>query len=228
MKIAAIIFDLDGTVLDNEALWEGVFRRVADKRQIPIHKSQKWMHEPGIGLRPNWRKYVREEEGVEELTRETWKLYKEKTEDLKEVQMMEGVVELVEWAKEKGWLTALATSTEWHVVEKELEILGLYLAFDVTTTGEEVMELKPSPQIYLWTAQKLGVDPADCVVVEDAIAGVKSAVSAGMKVIGLTSEYADEKMLKKTGVKWVVDNLTEIVLLLAGHAEGKISKTQKL
>ena len=68
---------------------------------------------------------------------------------------------MIEEIKDKGWQTALATGTEWHVVEKELEQVNLYLAFDVTTTGDEVLAQKPDPEIYLLTAQKLGVESSE-------------------------------------------------------------------
>lgn len=207
--INAVIFDLDGTVLDNEQKWEDSFQVVAR------NNSQKWIHEPGIGILPNWEKIVGKGEKAVEMTRETEEEYHKTPESL----VMNGLEDLVEAIKEKGWLTGLATGSNWNVVEEELEQLNLWLAFDVTTTGEEVLAQKPDPEIYLLTAQKLGVDPANCVVVEDSVAGVESAVAAGMKVIGLTSDYASADMLKKAGAKDVVDSLTEVVVLLRKYGE---------
>lgn len=220
LVIQAAIFDLDGTVLDNESIWEEVFREVAVKNRINSHALEygsKWIHEPGIGISPNWERLVKDHDQVSKLSQQTWALYAKKS----ELNLRSGIVELVEAIKERGWQTALATGSEWHVVEKELEELNLYLAFDVTTTGEEVLAQKPDPEIYLLTAQKLGVDPQECGVVEDSLAGVQAAVEAGMTVVGITSAYASRQELTQAGVKLVVDNLNEVVLGLSEHELGR-------
>ena len=206
--IQAVIFDLDGTVLDNEGKWEEAFRIVAERTGIQYSViGNRWIHEPGIGVLPNWEKLVGQGEEAVEMTRETEEEYHKTPDSL----VMNGVEELVAAIKEQGWLTGLATGSNWNVVEEELEQLNLWLAFDVTPTGEEVLAQKPDAEIYLLTAQKLGVDPETCVVIEDSVAGVESAVAAGMKVIGLTSGYANREMLKKAGAKNVVESLEEVM-----------------
>lgn len=207
--ISAVIFDLDGTVLDNEPEWETAFRAVVDSNQLSVVSwmPNKWLHEPGIGITPNWKRLAPEK--AEELTVETMLEYRKA-----DVKVRDGLVELIEQIKEKGWLTALVTGSSWNVVEKELEELALYLAFDVTTTGEEVVILKPDPEIYVLTCQKLGLEPKECVVVEDAIAGVRAGAEAGCMVIGLESDYAPEETLLAAGAKRVVADLNEIIDIL--------------
>ncbi len=206
----AVIFDLDGTVLDNEGVWEEAFRAAARKSQIPNLKPQLasgWLHEPGIGIGPNWKRLVPGK--AEELTVGTIKEYRNRIKN-QELRIRDGLVELVEKIKERGWQTALTTGSSWNVVEKELEELSLYLAFDVTTTGEEVAILKPDPEIYLLTCQKLGLEPNECAVVEDAIAGVRAGAEAGCEVVGLESEYAPKKRLLAAGAKLVVGSFEEM------------------
>ncbi len=217
MAIAAVIFDLDGTVLDNEGKWEEVFRQVASENGINVPVPG-WLHEPGIGIAPNWKRLVKEHDLAQKLSSETWKLYGQQGGEL---NLRTGLVELVKAVKDRGWQTALATGSEWHTVEKELEELDLYLAFDVTTTGEEVSALKPDPEIYLLTAQKLGVDPDECTVVEDSVAGVQAAAAAGMLVVGITSDYARGQDLTAAGAKLVVDNLGEVVVGLAEYGDSQ-------
>ena len=94
-----------------------------------------------------------------------------------------------------------------------MEELALQLAFDVTVTGDEVLLPKPDPEIYLLTAQKLELEPADCLVVEDAVAGVRSAVEAGCPVVALESDYAPAGILKAAGANWVVEGMGEILKL---------------
>jgi beta-phosphoglucomutase len=216
-KIQAVIFDLDGTVIDNEGIWNEVFELVARNNEIDLSKVMKmpngWFHEPGLGILQNWKR-VAGEKVAEKLYRETWNLYSQRSLEEKMV-LREGVVDTVQLVKDRGWMTALCTGSNWNVVETELENLGLYLAFDVTTTGDEVLLLKPDPEIYLLTAQKLGVDPEECLVIEDAIAGIRSAVEAGAAVAGLVSGYAPEKMIKGVGANYIVSDFSEVMEIIS-------------
>lgn len=207
--IQAVIFDLDGTILDNEKEWETAFEAVIHKHQIPNSKFQMpngWIHEPGLGLSNNWKRIVREEP-VEKYVMETVEEYKSLS---KSLSLRDGVEELVQMVKEKGWRTGLCTGSTWSVVEKELEELSLELAFDVTTTGEEVLMSKPDPEIYLLTAQKLEAEPEDCLVIEDAIAGIRAAKEAGCKAVGLISEYSVKTTLLAAGADYVVEKISDI------------------
>jgi HAD superfamily hydrolase (TIGR01509 family) len=215
--ISAIIFDLDGTIIETEDLWNEVFEEVAIKHKIETSKVMKmangWWHEPGLGISANWRRVTTDAEMVEKLSQETWKTYKEKS-SASEIRLKEGAVEVVQKSKEKGWMTALCTGSTWNVVEAELEKVGMYLAFDVTTTGEEAVLSKPDPEIYLLTAQKLGIDPKECLVVEDAIAGIRAAAEAEMTVVGIVSGYALREEILASGAKYAVESLSELAELL--------------
>ena len=214
--IQAVVFDLDGTVLDNESQWEEAFRQVAEKFSITNFQftKDKWIHEPGIGLERNWLKITEGDvETARKLAAETKVKYVSSVAD-NGLGLRDGVVEVVEKVKERGWRTALATSSLWHVVERELEELSLQLAFDVTVAGDEVLLHKPAPEIYTLTAQKLGRGPAGCLVIEDAVAGVRSAVEAGCLVVALASDYAPEKLLKAAGANYVARGVGGIIDIL--------------
>ena len=205
--LKAVVFDLDGTVLDNEDVWEAAFQQVLGK------KSSTWIHEPGLGLEKNWEMISGPERAVE-YAQKTREAYKQLVGDGSDLQIRAGFEEVASKIKEMGLLTALATSSYWTVVEDILENLSMYLAFDVTTTGEEVARLKPDPEIYLLTAQKLGVDAEQCLVVEDAYAGVESAAQAGCLVAAIKSSYSQEKKLRDVGAKWVIGELTGIISII--------------
>lgn len=211
--ISAVIFDLDGTVLDNEGAWQAAFSAVAVSHGLP-----EFIHTPGIGVLNNWKKVVHDHTVAEIYTKETKQLYMEQNAD-GEVQVREGTVELVEKIQERGMQTALATGTEWTVVEKELEQLNLYLAFDVTTTGDEVLAQKPDPEIFILTCQKLGVEPNECMVIEDSVAGVEAAHEIGCQVVGIASNFESKTRLEAAGCDFVVDNLNEVVLILPNGNE---------
>lgn len=213
--IRAVIFDLDGTVLDNEGVWEEAFREVAEAYSLKptLKQPNGWWHEPGMGLVPNWMRVVLDPVKAEELAVLTRRKYREKVEGT-EPRVMEGVAEVVEKVKERGWMTGLCTGSYWYVVEGELEQLGLHLAFDVTTTGEEVSRPKPDPEIYLLTAQKLSMEPEELLVIEDSLAGARSALEPGMQVIGLVSEYASRGAFEAVGVKFVVEKFSDVLAII--------------
>ena len=214
-RLAAVIFDFDGTVVDNEQDWEDAFSYVLSEHDlyVPEEMLQKngWMHEPGAGLEYNWKRIVDDVELRHKLVTETVESYISETKTLETVLVRESVDSVIEKAKELELFTALCTGNTWHMVEQELEMLQLTLAFDVTTTGEEVMLQKPDPEIYLLSAQKLGVEPEQCLVVEDAIVGVRSACEAGCKVVGLVSEYASAELLRAAGAEYTVNEMSEVI-----------------
>jgi len=226
--IQAVIFDLDGTVLDNEGEWEAAFQAVIEKCEVRIENYQTqpngWIHEPGLGLAVNWKNIfekcsiVNDQWSIDDLVKETVKQYQSlacRQAGLSlglSLRLRPGITELVQKIKERGWQTALATSSTWGVVERELEQLELYLAFDVTTTGEEVMMAKPDPEIYLLTAQKLNLEPENCVVIEDAIAGIRAAREAGMRPVGLVSDYAGEEKMMAAGAAAVITSFDDFSL----------------
>ncbi len=191
MAISAVIFDLDGTVIDSEGQWAEAFRKVLKKLKAKI--DEKHPQIGGIGVEANWRllsKKYNLDPGVsiDQLTSET---NQEFIKLIPEIQISPGFMEFIEGVKENGVLTALATSTEWYIVEKVFDRLPLGDLFDSVTTGEEVINKKPEPDIFLKAANKLGVKAQECLVIEDAASGVKAARLAGMKVIGIATGEGD-------------------------------------
>lgn len=190
MKIFAVIFDLDGTVLDNEDEYGAAFREVLRKLGKKVDK--KYPHVFGIGVKENWpillSKYkVKTKKSLEELTKLTQDAY---LNHLDEVSLKKGFRKFIKELKDSGIMVALATSNTWWIVEDVLEEFRLNDLFDVTTTGEEVDYRKPDPDLFLLTARKLGVEPTECLVFEDSKAGIEAAKRAGMMVVGV---YRDKK-----------------------------------
>jgi beta-phosphoglucomutase len=96
-----------------------------------------------------------------------------------------GVREWVSRLKAEGWVQAIASSAPRLNVETVLKVIGLEGAFDAIVSAEDVQRGKPDPQVFLTAAKYLGAEPAECIVVEDALAGVEAARRAGMKCISV-------------------------------------------
>jgi len=107
---------------------------------------------------------------------------------------LEGLVEFLKEIRSSGIKVALATSAGQGNIDFTIDGIGLRDQFDVIVGGAEVTKGKPDPEIYLLAAQKLGVNPANCWVIEDSLQGIKSGQSAGCKVVGITTSHTKEEL----------------------------------
>jgi HAD superfamily hydrolase (TIGR01509 family) len=131
------------------------------------------------------------------------------------IQPLPGAVELIKSLYMRDIRQAIASSATPENIEVITRTLGIKTCFQAIAFGNEVPEGKPSPQIYLLAAKKISVKPANCIVFEDAIAGVAGAKSAGMKCIAVTNSHPEEKLKQADlvvetleGVS--IDNLTAL------------------
>lgn len=125
----------------------------------------------------------------------------------------EGALELLEKVRHLPGKVALASSSDHEKIRASLHAAGIPLdAFDLIVSGEEVPRKKPSPDIYLETARRIGADPSDCVVIEDAVNGVMAAKAAGMNCVAVTSSFSREQ-LQNAGADHIVSGLSEVLSL---------------
>jgi len=197
MTLAAVIFDLDGTVLDNEDEYGLAFRKVL--KSLGKRVDLKYPHTQGIGVKENWplllSKYkIKTKRTIEELTAQTQDAYLKL---LPKVDIKKGFEGFISDLRSSGIATALATSNDWWIVDGVLAELKLERFFDVTTTGEEVDYKKPNPDLFFLTARKLGVEPENCLVIEDSPAGIEAAHRAGMKAVGIARDKKHAMALKE-------------------------------
>lgn len=208
MIISAVIFDLDGTVLDNEDEYGKAFNKVL--KSLGFNSGTDYPQVGSIGVHENWpiliAKYnIKTNKTIERLARATQDAY---LEQINQITLKPGIEEFIKNLKAGGIQTALATSNNWFIVQEDFDRLKLDHFFDCVVTAEEVLEKKPAPDLFLKAAEKLSVEPEKCLVVEDAPAGVKAAHAAGMKVIGLARNDETEDNLIEADL--VVRNYDEI------------------
>lgn len=208
MKFSAVIFDLDGTVIDSEGAWGKAFVKVLESLGVKTDSDHPEI--VGVSVKPNWQallqKYnIKTTKTLDELETLT---YVEFEKLITYISLKDGVIEFIEDLKENGYDMALATSTNWSIVEKILNQFQMHYLFDVVTTGEEVINPKPSPEIFMVTSDKLGIDPEHCLVIEDSPSGVEAAKEAGMKVIAISRDDDNFKNLEKADL--VVEDFSEI------------------
>lgn len=210
MKYSAVIFDLDGTLLLNEEVYARAFIDVLRKHGANVKDlDHDHPQEPGIGLKENWvllrERFNLQNIPVEQLVHKTQDAYHAR---LSEVRIRPGFHKLRQALVDEGVIVALATSNDWWMVEDLLEDLNLHKYFETVTTGEEVAHKKPAPDIFRVTAQKLGVEPSECVVIEDSVAGIEAAKEAGMVAIAVLTSFTKPEDFPKAD--WVAKGFEEI------------------
>lgn len=197
-KIEAVLFDMDGVIFDTEAIYLKVWTEVFKKYKYKMTKDI-YISVMGRG-RNNVIKTFLEAFGKNlPITQ----MYKEKDEKLSkiikygQVPMKDGVKEILDFLKENNYKVALATSAKRDRALIQLEMENIIEKFDTIVCGDEVVNSKPHPEIFLKAAKKLCVNPKDCIVIEDSAAGIEGAYKA--KMIGIHVEdlkKADNDILK--------------------------------
>jgi HAD superfamily hydrolase (TIGR01509 family) len=205
----AFIFDMDGVIVDSELHWksvEGYYLR----QLVPGWTEADQARAIGLSLdnlfamlRDDYGYSGSEEEFLETYHANARRIYTE------QVSLLPGFEGLLEMLHANGVKLALASSSPRAWIDWMLDRFDLRPSFDMTVSAEEVGgEGKPSPAIYLYTAQRLGVDPARCVVAEDSRNGVLAARAAGMYCIGLRNGFNDDQDLSEANI--IVNGLGEI------------------
>jgi HAD superfamily hydrolase (TIGR01509 family) len=183
-KIRAVIFDLDGVLVDSEQVWD------AARRQLTEHSGGRWSEsatQDMMGMSSTeWSRYMYEELGVKMPPEEISAAVVKRMEGLyrEHLPLIPGACEAVERVAAR-WPLGLASSANRPVIEVVLELSGLGYFFETTVSTEEVARGKPAPDVYLEAARRLRVDPALCAAVEDSSSGILSAHAAGMRVVAI-------------------------------------------
>lgn len=186
--VAAVVFDLDGVLLDSEQAWDEA------RRDLVAETGGTWKDAAtrdmmGMSSR-EWPVYVRDELGVPmstdeinaDVVRRMVAGYRER------LPLIDGAREAVERLAAR-WTLGLASSSNREVIDEVLASMGVADRFAATVSSEEVGRGKPAPDVWLEAARRLGVDPAACVAIEDSENGIRSAVAAGMRVLALPNPH---------------------------------------
>ena len=182
--IDAVVFDLDGVLVDSEAVWDEVRKRFTEENGGHWHEgAQRDM----MGMSSvEWSSYVRDRLGVQidpelistEVAERVADLYRE------HLPLLPGAVESVRRLA-ADWPLGLASSSNRQVIDLVLEVAGIADCFQATVSSEEVGAGKPSPDVYLEAARRLDADPSATVAIEDSTNGIRSAHAAGMTVVAV-------------------------------------------
>jgi beta-phosphoglucomutase len=143
---------------------------------------------------------------IEKVKARTYEIYVEIIKG--NLRPLPGASDFVKSCRDRGFKIAVATSTDEIKMRANLKEIGIPdILFDATVNGLEVQNRKPSPDIYLAAAGKIGLKPEECLVIEDAVSGIKAAKSAGCRCLALTTSF-DRSLLREAD--WICDNLSNV------------------
>ncbi|HEY0001101.1 MAG TPA: HAD family phosphatase [Actinoplanes sp.] len=209
--IEAVIFDLDGVIIDTEEVWEEVRRGyVAEHGREFLPDTQDRMMGMSTG---EWSRHLAEEVGVphpaERVAADVLGRMAERYRTA--LPLIEGSVETVRRLGARFTL-GLASSSARVLIDQVLATAGLTDAFAVTLSTEEVPRGKPAPDVYLTAVEKLGLTPAACAAIEDSSNGLRSAAAAGLAVIAVPHGVYPPAADALAMASLVVDSLAELTV----------------
>ncbi|MBJ7354408.1 MAG: HAD family phosphatase [Thermoleophilaceae bacterium] len=217
MPVEAVIFDMDGVIVESEALWDKA------REDLVKETGGRWgagAQEAMMGMASHeWSVYVRDELEVpmsaEEISRDVVArleaLYRE------DLPLIEGSAEAVHAAAEH-WPVAIASSSNRELIDLIAELAGIHHVLRTTVSSEEAGRGKPSPDVFLLAAEQLGVEPENCVVIEDSANGIRAGVAAGMKVIAIPNRDFPPSPDALDLATLVIDRLPDLTNATIEHA----------
>lgn len=187
--ISAVVFDMDGTLVDSEPIYHKTNTTLYSDLNISV-KSEEYESFVGIDSKKKWT-YLKENYNLSRSLDDLMDLSKQyKHEALKKepVAVFPGITELLELLNSRDINIGLASSSNWKLINLILEKTGLEKYFQIKVSGEDIINGKPAPDIFIDAAKQFNVAPNKCLVFEDSKNGVLGAIAAEMKVVGHKSK----------------------------------------
>ncbi len=189
-NIDAVIFDMDGTLVDSMWMWRAIDIEYLGRFQIPLPEGLQSriegmsFHETAVYFKEHFAIPDSLEEIKDQWNRMAWDKY------ANEVPLKPGIPEFLAECTNRGILLGIATSNSRELVENIARVHDLRAHFSCIMTGSDVERGKPAPNIYLAVARELGVKPDRCLVFEDIVPGIQAGKNAGMKVCAVEDAYS--------------------------------------
>lgn len=207
--IEAVVFDMDGVLIDSEPVWERV------RRKLVADRGGQWAQDAQDRLMgmstAEWSAYMSEDLGLRLPPAQVAELViaAVAAEYQAHLPLLPGAVEAVRELSAR-WPLAIASSAPKSLIEAVLDDSGLRSAFAAAVSSEEVPHGKPAPDVYLAAAERLGVPPTACAAVEDSANGLRSAAAAGLAVIAVPRPEYPPAAEALDQARLVLDSLTEL------------------
>jgi beta-phosphoglucomutase family hydrolase len=206
----AVLFDWDGVVIDSSAYHERAWDRLAveEKCELPPGHFKKGFGKKNRVIIPEILGWTDDPREIARISDRKEAIYRELIRK-DGIGALPGAVALVQALRQAGIPRAVGSSTDRLNIDVIMEEIGLGGEFEAIVAAADVKEGKPHPDVFLKAAAALNVEPAMCVVLEDAQVGIEAAQAAGMKVIAVTSTHPAADL---SSADWIVDSLEEVTV----------------
>jgi HAD superfamily hydrolase (TIGR01509 family) len=212
--IDAVVFDLDGVLIDSEHVWD------EERQQLAEERGGRWNENASrdmMGMSSlEWSRYMHDVVGLteepEEISAEVVRRLTDRYR--RELPLIAGAEQAVERIAER-WPLALASSSNRELIDLVLESSGLGRCFEASVSSEEVARGKPAPDVFLEAARRLGTKPTRCAAVEDSENGILAAKAAGMRTIAIPNQQYpphDDSLAAADAVLATIDDLSPAVV----------------
>ena len=215
MKYKAILFDMDGVLIESEFLMRhSAIRALADYGIEAKHED--FREFTGMGedkfVGGVAEKYGHKYEfAMKELA---YDYFGQQVKEMAEVPA--GVKEMLMALHDKGLILAVCSAADLRKVKYNIQAIGVDESiFTALVTGSDVERKKPFPDIYLEGARRVGIDPKDCLVVEDAVSGIQAAHAAGMDAVGVPTTFSKEELKERVNPEYLLNEIKELTDLFA-------------
>jgi len=215
MPIKAVLFDMDGVLLNSEPLHDETNLKILSDLGVEADSS---VTDPYVGRTSEalWKALKERfqlEMSIEDLMDRQWDT---NIRNLPEsgIGPSDGLCELLQYLRDNHFRATVASSSRGVFVEAVLDYLGISSFFEGYTCGEEINNSKPAPDIFLLAAKKMNVLPSECLVIEDSSAGVRAGKAAGMVTIGYVNPTSEGQDVSSADI--TVSNLADVCRILAG------------
>lgn len=206
--IKGVLFDMDGVLVDSEAFICKAAIKMFLEKGVVVKETD---FQPFVGMGENRylggvaEKYYVDLD-IPEAKRRTYQIYEDITRG--QLSPLPGALKFIDCCRGKGLLLALATSADKIKMEINLKAIGLSSdSFHSTVNGLEVERKKPFPDIYIKASDDLGLKPEECLVIEDAVSGIRAAKAAGCRSLAITTSFKREELFE---ADWICDSLLNV------------------
>lgn len=212
--IKAIIFDMDGVLVDSEPFNIEIEKRQFELNHILISEEEHHQY-MGVATDVMWKEIAKGQSlplPVEALIEQNKKESIHYFTELKEIPVMPGLIDLLEKLTSKNFPIAVASSSFPEIIELILQKTGLRKHFQVMVSSQEAGKSKPEPDVFLLAAKRLGINPENCMVIEDSANGIRAAKAAGMRCIAFEGPGANPANQKQADA--VIKSFDQLYMML--------------
>jgi beta-phosphoglucomutase family hydrolase len=208
--LKAVIFDMDGVIIDSEPIHFKVEKRLFEDLGLAISDDE---HHSFVGTTSRWMwSYIKDkynlDQSIEELVQMEATSYIDHLSSQKDEKPIPGVVDLIQELHGNNVRLAVASSASVRNIDIVLKMFNLEKLFEARVSGDEVRNGKPAPDVFLHCAKISGLRPCECIVIEDSKNGAEAAKAAGMMCIGFKNPNSGEQDLSATDI--VIHSFSEL------------------